>query len=237
MRVLARTEWLQSLRCMLFCLVTAISLVCGLVTPSVAAVPAAGAPAVEQSPPTASSATAAATAPAAQDFQDDQEFNALLVVVALLFLIVVAILIVAGVLFLVLAGILLLVLLLIGVFSVTMLVGLLKRSASAAAKALIIQLLALCGIPVGIVALLLATQIMGWPHGKWIVLVVGILGGAAGGALVGYLFTLVLGMLYRAIARRFKQNEPVKGHFPVEAPVVESSPDAGVQAGLPEGKG
>jgi hypothetical protein len=132
----------------------------------------------------------------------------------LLFAAVLVTIVVLSIAFLVLAGGLTLLLLIVGVLSVTMLVGLLKRSMSAAAKVLIIQVLALCGIPAGLLLMILITHLVHSQIEWWMVLTVGIVAGGTGGALVGILLNKAISLLYQAVSRLWHSEKPVQVQIP-----------------------
>jgi len=167
-------------------------------------------------------APAATTAPATQpddDFAPGLAIFALIVLLVLLFFALIALILAA------IVGIALLILLLIGILSLSVLFGVLKRSVSAAAKALTIQLLALCGIPVGIALIWVLSHLLHRPIPAVATIFLGILCGAGSGAAVGYLLTKALSLLTAAIAKRLtSKTKPVTAHFPVSPQVVDVSP-------------
>jgi hypothetical protein len=179
------------------------------------AVPATSATATTQSfteSPVTAPATAAASA-AAVPAEDDSAPG--LGIFALLAIIAFVILVVLSVVLLVVAGIGLLILIFFGVFSFTLLYGLLRRSVTAATRALIIQLLALCGIPVGILLVYVVSRLGHLAVHGLSIFVLGIVVGAAGGGAIGYLFTKSLSLLFAAITKRRKPVAPVPGRVPL----------------------
>jgi hypothetical protein len=158
--------------------------------------------------PATASATAA-TVPAESDSAPGLALFALLAIIAFIILLALSVVLV------VVAGIGLLILVVFGVFSFTLLYGLLRRSVAAASRALIIQLLALCGIPVGILLVYVIARLGHLAVPSLLVFVLGVVVGAAGGGAIGFLFTKSLSLLYGAITKRRKPDAPVPGQVPL----------------------
>jgi hypothetical protein len=119
-----------------------------------------------------------------------------------------------------------LLLLALGVVSLSVLVAFLRRSAGAGVRAFVIQAATLLGVPVGVVALVVAAGLVHWSPGVVVEILLGAILGAAAGGGIGVLAATALRWLSQAVANRLDRgrNCATRGHFVVEASALPSLP-------------